>query len=69
MESPEGNNRQYRNLNIDAKQAIGIDPRMESLYENIKNMEFQIYSGHHYDGTCFSRNGLQYRRGACPRQR
>jgi hypothetical protein len=27
-------------LKIDAKQAIGIDPRMEELYENIKHMEF-----------------------------
>jgi hypothetical protein len=27
-------------LEIDAKQAIGIDPRMEELYENIKHMEF-----------------------------
>ena len=28
-------------LKIDAKQAIGIDPRMEWLYENNKKMEFQ----------------------------
>jgi len=27
-------------LKIDAKQAIGIDSRMEELYENIKHMEF-----------------------------
>jgi len=27
-------------LKIAAKQAIGIDPRMEWLYENIKYMEF-----------------------------
>jgi hypothetical protein len=27
-------------LKIDAKQAIGIDPRLECLYENTKYMEF-----------------------------
>jgi hypothetical protein len=27
-------------LNIDAKQAIGINPRMELIYENIKHIEF-----------------------------
>jgi len=43
MESPRENNRQYHAtnlLNIDAWQAIGINPRMEWFYENIKQMEF-----------------------------
>lgn len=48
----------------DAETAIGTNPRMESIYENIKYREFQNDYGQDYVGACFGRHGRQYRRGA-----
>lgn len=64
MRDKRENNREYYRLKIDAAQAIGIDPRMEWLYENINYMEFKIHRGQGYDGACFSRHDRQYQRGA-----
>ena len=51
-------------LKIDAKQAIGIDPGTERLYENNKYVEFEIHSRQDHDGACFSHNDRQYGSGA-----
>lgn len=69
MENKEGDNGNITQSQIDASQAIGIDPEIEEFYENITQMEFKVHSRQDHGGAYADHHDRRDYGGAGPRQK